>query len=137
MTRRGFTLIELMCALLILSLLALMSFRGLGAVLDARDQVGHETEKWKTVAAFFWRFQHDLQLSSPRAASGAAGRFEFSRFAASEALDAPKRIAYSLNARHEVELSQRLDGETAAAAGASVYAVLPGVARFELEYLNG
>ena len=33
---RGFTLIELMTALLVLSLLALMSYRGLGAVLDAR-----------------------------------------------------------------------------------------------------
>ncbi|MGP1676058.1 MAG: prepilin-type N-terminal cleavage/methylation domain-containing protein, partial [Burkholderiales bacterium] len=31
---RGFTLIELMSALLVLSLLALMSYRGLGAVLD-------------------------------------------------------------------------------------------------------
>ena len=63
----GFTLIELMSALLILSLLAVMSLRGLGAVLDARDQVRQETAKWKSVAAFFSRFQHDVQLSAPRA----------------------------------------------------------------------
>ena len=36
---RGFTLIEIMTALLVLSLLALMSYRGLGAVLDAREHV--------------------------------------------------------------------------------------------------
>ena len=66
MKLRGFTLIELMSALLILSLLAMMSFRGLGAVLDARDQVRRETEKWKGVAAFFSRFQRDIQLSAPR-----------------------------------------------------------------------
>jgi general secretion pathway protein J len=42
----GFTLIELLSALLILSLVAVMSFRGLAAVLDARDRVAQETEKW-------------------------------------------------------------------------------------------
>ena len=35
----GFTLIELLTALLILSLLALLSYRGLSTVLDARQQI--------------------------------------------------------------------------------------------------
>ena len=63
---RGFTLIELLTALLILSLLALMSYRGLGAVLDAREHVRQETEKWRSVAAFFARFERDVQLAAPR-----------------------------------------------------------------------
>ena len=78
MRTTGFTLIELLCALLILSLLALMSFRGLAAVLDSRDHVRQETEKWRGVAAFFSRFQRDVQLSAPRPLLAAAGRLEFS-----------------------------------------------------------
>ena len=63
---RGFTLIEILSALLILSLLALMSYRGLGAVLDARDHTRYETDKWRRVAAFLARFERDVQLAAPR-----------------------------------------------------------------------
>jgi general secretion pathway protein J len=62
----GFTLIEILSALLILSLLALMSYRGLGAVLDAREHTRNETEKWRHVASFFARFERDVQLAAPR-----------------------------------------------------------------------
>ena len=62
----GFTLIEILSALLILSLLALMSYRGLGAVLDAREHTRNETEKWRRVASFFARFERDVQLAAPR-----------------------------------------------------------------------
>ncbi|MGA8006850.1 MAG: prepilin-type N-terminal cleavage/methylation domain-containing protein, partial [Burkholderiales bacterium] len=62
----GFTLVELLAALLVLSLLALMSYRGLGAVLDAREHVGGEADKWRRVAAFFARFERDVELAAPR-----------------------------------------------------------------------
>lgn len=62
----GFTLIEILSALLILSLLALMSYRGLGAVLDAREHTRNETDKWRRVASFFARFERDVQLAAPR-----------------------------------------------------------------------
>lgn len=144
----GFTLIELMVALLILSLLAMMSFRGLGAVLDARDQVGQETAKWKRVAAFFSRFQRDVQLSAPRvvrAAGGAApawigragGGAEFSRFASVEGQDAPRRIAYQLNGNREIELVLWPGLDAAATTEPLRYVVLSGVTRFELQYWDG
>jgi general secretion pathway protein J len=116
---RGFTLIELMSALLILSLLAVMSFRGLSAVLDARDQVRRETEKWRGVAAFFAHLQRDAQLSS-RPLRAAPGRVEFSR------------AAYELNQNREIELVLRPGGDAAAPAR---HAVLRGVELFELQYL--
>ena len=131
----GFTLIELMCALLILSLLAVMSFRGLGAVLDARDQVRRETEKWRGVTAFFSRFQRDVQLSSPRPLRAASGRVEFSRFAASESGDAPQRVAYELNQNREIEISLWPGLEAAPGVPPARYPVLPAVERFELQYL--
>jgi general secretion pathway protein J len=134
--QRGFTLIELMSALLILSLLAMMSFRGLGAVLDARDQVRQETEKWKSVAAFFARFQTDVQLSAPRAMNAASQRLEFSRFATPEGIDMPRRVAYALNGR-EIELSMWPGLDAAADVPPARYVVLSAVAQLELQYLDG
>lgn len=134
--RRGFTLIELMSALLILSLLAVMSFRGLGAVLDTRDQVRQETGKWKSVAAFFSRFQHDVQLSAPRAVRTAPGRLEFSRFATAEGIDTPRRVAYQLNENRELELWLWPGLDVAPNAQPARYTVLSAVAQFELQYLD-
>lgn len=134
--QRGFTLIELMSALLILSLLALMSFRGLGAVLDARDQLRQQTEKWKSVAAFFSRFQRDVQLSAPRPVRATSGRLEFSRFATAEGIDTPRRVAYRLNENHEIEISLWPGLDVAPNAQPARYAVLSAVAQFELQYLE-
>lgn len=134
MKSRGFTLIELLSALLILSLLAMMSFRGLGAVLDARDQVRQETGKWNSVAAFFRRFQTDVQLSAPRPVRATAVRLELSRLAMPEGSDTPRRVAYALNENREIELSLWPDLE--ATTPPARYAVLSGVAQFELQYLG-
>jgi general secretion pathway protein J len=134
--RRGFTLIELMCALLILSLLALMSFRGLGTVLDARDHVRQETEKWRSVAAFFSRFQRDVQLSAPRPIRAVPGRLEFSRFAAAEGADTPRRVAYQLNESREIEISLWPGLDIAPDAQPARYPLLAAVAQFELRYLD-
>ena len=67
---RGFTLIELLTALLMLSLLAVMSYRGLAAVLDARAQVSQETANWRRLEAFCTRFEQDVLLASPRPLRG-------------------------------------------------------------------
>lgn len=144
---RGFTLIELMCALLILSLLAVMSLRALGAVLDTRDQVQQETAKWKTVAAFIARFQRDVQLSAPRAARTASGMApawrgqpafgaEFSRFAAAEGLETTRRVAYRLNESHEIEILLWPGLDVAPGTQPTRYVVLSDVASFELQYLE-
>ncbi|MFH1603371.1 MAG: type II secretion system minor pseudopilin GspJ [Pseudomonadota bacterium] len=148
---RGFTLIEVLSALLILSLLALMSYRGLGAVLDAREHVRLETDKWRHVAAFFSRFERDVQLAAPRPVRTAAGiappwrgqaavapdtQLEFSRFASSEGVDTARRIAYRLNEKHEIELWLWPGLDIAPNARPARYAVLAGVTTFELQYLG-
>jgi general secretion pathway protein J len=148
---RGFTLIEVLTALLILSLLALMSYRGLSAVLDAREHVRLETDKWRHVAAFFTRFERDVQLAAPRPVRTVAGiappwrgqalvaadaQLEFSRFASAEGVDTPRRIAYRLNEKQEIELWLWPGLDIAPEARPARYAVLAGVAKFELQYLN-
>jgi len=147
----GFTLIELLTALLILSILALMSYRGLGAVLDARAHVTGETEKWRRVAAFFARFERDVQLAEPRLVRVASGempawlgrlepsqdpRLEFSRFSSIEGLDVARRVGYRLNEKQEIELWLWSSLDIAPAAVPARYAVLAGVTTLEFQYLN-
>lgn len=149
----GFTLIELLTALLVLSLLALMSYRGLGAVLDARAHVGQETEHWRRVAAFYARFEQDVKLAAPRPMRSASGtgtapawvgrpdtapgpRLEFSRFASAEDVDRPRRVAYGLNEKQEIELWLWPGVDAVPDAMPARYPVLGGVAKFDFEYLN-
>lgn len=149
--RRGFTLIELLAALLILSLLALMSYRGLGAVLDAREHVLQENSKWRRVAAFYARFEQDVQMAAPRPVRTASGpapawvgrpdaafgpRLEVNRFAAVEGVDAPRRVAYGLNGKQEIELWLWPGLDLAPDAQPARYPVLRGVTALELQYLN-
>lgn len=154
---RGFTLIEVMIALLVLSLLALMSYRGLGAVLDAREHVKLETEKWRRVTAFFDRFERDVELAAPRTVRSASGpapawlgapaaaaepaaeaqaRLEFSRFASTEGIDTARRIGYRLNEKQEIELWLWPGLDAAPDTLPLRYPVLAGVKTFELQYLN-
>ena len=158
---RGFTLIEVLSALLILSLLALMSYRGLGAVLDAREHTRSETDKWRRVTAFLARFERDVQLAAPRpvravgtaadttpgtngtapawsgeVSSTQQARLEFSRFAATEGVDTARRIAYRLNEKSEIELWLWPGLDIAPGTLPARHAVLAGVKTFELQYLN-
>lgn len=148
---RGFTLIELLTALLILSALALMSYRGLGAVLDAREHVTRETDKWRRVAAFVARLERDVKLAAPRPVRSASGTapawrgisgatseplLEFSRFASVEGMDSARRLGYRLNDRHEIELWLWPGLDIAPGALPARYPVLVDVTAFELQYLN-
>lgn len=149
---RGFTLIELLTALLVLSLLALMSYRGLGAVLDARAHVRQETAKWQHVAAFCARFEQDVQMAAPRPVRTASGNapawlgqpvtasgplLEFSRFASDEGVDKPRRVGYGLNEKkQEIELWLWPGLDVPPDVLPARYPVLRGVAQFELQYLN-
>jgi general secretion pathway protein J len=160
---RGFTLIEILSALLVLSLLALMSYRGLGAVLDAREHTRDETDKWRRVTAFLARFERDVQLAAPRpvrstsatttdttmntntgtspawrgeATATEQARLEFSRFAATEGVDTARRIAYRLNEKNEVELWLWPGLDIAPDTLPARHPVLAGVKTFELQYLN-
>ena len=52
-TASGFTLIEILVALLVFALLAGFGYRGVGAVLDAGERVTGETRKWRDLALAF------------------------------------------------------------------------------------
>ncbi len=147
----GFTLIELLAALFILSLLALMSYRGLVSVMAAREQVQMESEKWRRTSAFFTRFERDVGLSAPRPVrtdSGTVGawrgtvgsldapQLEFSRFASAEELDSARRLGYRLNDRREIELWVWPGLDVAPSTSPTRYPLLSDVQAFELQYLD-
>lgn len=151
---RGFTLIELLVALIVLSLLALISFRGLDAVLDSREYVKRETEKWRRVTLFLARFERDVRLAAPRPArsgseaipawQGTPGvasmevllpYLEFSRFGSVES-ETARRVAYRLNDKQEIELWLWPNLDPGPGARPVRYPLLKGVKKLELQYLN-
>jgi general secretion pathway protein J len=152
---RGFTLIELLVALTVLSLLAVMSYRGLGAILDAQEYVRRETEKWRRINLFLTRFERDVQLAIPRPVRTGSGvspawlgvikaapdgdllpYMEFSRLGSIEETDAGRRTAYQLNDKREIELWLWPSLDIGPRTAAMRYPVLAGVAKMELHYLT-
>ena len=142
---KGFTLIELLTALVILSIVGLMSYRGLAAVVETRERVESETQKWRTLALFFERVEHDLARAAPRKVRSGAGdrpalvgyedgRLEFSRLGV--AFDVPARVGYALNAANEVELLLWPVLDALPDVQPGHYAALAGVRSFELHYLG-
>lgn len=153
---RGFTLIELMTAALILALLAAMSYRALGVVLDARAATRLEAEKWRRVGNFMERFERDLQHAAPRSVRAGDGQaaawlgrsaaqtgavLEISRLGG-EGIDGGtgaaggRRIAYRRSEAGEIELLLWPALDAAPGIQPARHAVLSGVSRFELQYLN-
>ena len=137
----AFTLIEVMVALVILSAMSLISYRGLSAILDSRDQVSRETEKWRHLSIFFARFEQDIQHVAPYPLRGQSDnpsepRLEFRRFASNEGVDAPRRIAYQLNEQQEIELWIWSGLDAVSDEVPAHYTVLRGASAFELQYMS-
>ena len=147
----GFTLIELLAALVVLSLLALMAWRGLGVVMASRDRIQTEAARWRQTEAFFTRFEHDLQLASPRPVRSASAslpawlgrppvatgpRLEFTRFASTGNGGVPHRIGYGINGAQQLELWIWPGLDRSADTLPVRYVVLDHVRRLDVQYLG-
>jgi len=67
---RGFTLIELLVALAVFVVMAATAYRGLNAMLDARQRIEQENRKWRNVALFYARMENDLEAVLDRPVRG-------------------------------------------------------------------
>ena len=65
-TAHGFTLVEILVALLVFALLAGFGYRGLGAVLDAGERVTAETRKWRDLALAFEHMRQSFAQAADR-----------------------------------------------------------------------
>jgi general secretion pathway protein J len=63
---RGFTLIEVLVALSIFAIMAGIAFRGLGAVIDARERVTEENRQWREIAMAFSLIERDVSVAANR-----------------------------------------------------------------------
>lgn len=59
-TQRAFTLIEVLAALAIFAIMAVMSYRALASVLDSRERLETEAQKWRNLSIFFMRLEQDV-----------------------------------------------------------------------------
>jgi len=62
----GFTLIEVLIAVVIFALMATVAYRGLGAILESKRHIDAENEKWRKISLFFIRLERDLAVAAPR-----------------------------------------------------------------------
>ena len=58
--QRGVTLIELLVAMLIFAIIAVLAYRTLGSVFQTREQLQKESAKWRDAELFYARIENDL-----------------------------------------------------------------------------
>lgn len=154
--RRGFTLVEVLIAVAIVALIALLGYRALAALSDAETRLAAEAARWRTLDLFFARLEGDMRQAVPRPArwgavleapwlgsiAGSGGDDGDSALAFSRAGpefdiepgSAGQRIGYRLH-NGAVEVLYWPSYDRPQDAQATSYALLTDVARFRLTYL--
>jgi general secretion pathway protein J len=154
--RRGFTLLEVLIAVAIVAVIALLGYRALAALSEAETRLAAEATRWRTLDLFFARLEGDMRQAVPRPArsgavreapwvglvtdSGADGSdstLAFSRAGPEfniEPGSAGQRLGYRLR-NGAVEVLYWPSYDRPRDAQATSYALLADVARFRLTYL--
>lgn len=65
---RGLTLVEVLVALSILGLLAILGYRALDSTMRARDRAAQEAGRWRELSFFFDRLRDDVDQPATRGA---------------------------------------------------------------------
>lgn len=63
---RGFTLIEILIALAVFAILAMVAYRGLAQMTNAKQIVDADTRRWRDLALVVGRFEEDVSQIAPR-----------------------------------------------------------------------
>jgi general secretion pathway protein J len=149
--RQGFTLIEVLLALAIVAVIALLGYRALSALSESETRLTAEAARWRTLDLFFARLEGDLRQAMPRPArlgeAGAGlgrpadalgnGALEFSRAGPEFTLEpgsAGQRLAYRFN-NGTIEVLYWAGYDRPREAQPTAYPLVSDVARFRLSYL--
>jgi general secretion pathway protein J len=148
----GFTLIEVLLAVAILALIAVLGYRAVAALSGSETKLAAEATRWRTLDLFFARLEGDLRQAMPRtarlsetreaawvAAADAAGNssLAFSRAGPEFTLEprsAGQRLAYRYR-DGAVDVLYWASYDRPRGALPTAYTLLDGVARFQLAYL--
>lgn len=71
--RRGFTLVEVLAALAIFGVLAVLSYRATATLTDGEARLSAEAARWRTLEALFTRFEADIRQAIPRSVRAGSG----------------------------------------------------------------
>lgn len=156
--QRGLTLIELIVAVALLAVLAIMAYRGLDSMLRAGERTQAETERWRTIAMFFERFGADVGRATRRPVRAGDGSLlpewlgqafnETGDVAAADKINAQLEFTRkSATGSDEVRLGYRLSNnrvelllwhvlDRAPGSSAEVYPLLDGVKTMRLSHLD-
>ncbi len=156
--RRGFTLLEVLIAVAIVAVIALLGYRALAALSDAETRLAGEATRWRTLDLFFARLEGDMRQAVPRSARSGSTReapwlgliaapgdgndsgdsaLAFSRAGPEFDLEpgsAGQRLGYRLR-NGNVEVLYWTSYDRPQDAQPTSYALLGDVARFRLIYL--
>lgn len=153
MKQQGFTLLELLVAVAILAIMFGMAYRGLDALLEARERVATENQKWRAVELFFARIDQDLQAIVDRPIRDVSGlkapalimdntlsdansaQLEFTRMGLGSAQGNTQRVGYRVkNQKLELLIWPVLD--RAPRTEPEVTEIIPEISGFELRALD-
>jgi general secretion pathway protein J len=154
--RNGFTLLEVLIAVAIVAVIALLGYRALAALSDAETRLAAEATRWRTLDLFFARLEGDMRQAVPRTARSGSMReapwlgyipgsgdnggdsvLAFSRAGPEFTLEpgsAGQRLGYRLRDR-SVEVLYWPSYDRPQDAQATSYALLADVEHFRLTYL--
>ena len=65
-TAHGFTLIEVLLALAIFGVIAVLAYRATATLTESEAQLASEAQRWRTLEALFTRFEADVRQAIPR-----------------------------------------------------------------------
>jgi general secretion pathway protein J len=151
--RTGFTLLEVLLAVAIVALIAVLGYRALAALSDSETKLAAEATRWRTLDLFFARLEGDLRQAMPRPArlsetrepawagiSDATGNsvLAFSRAGpefALEAHSAGQRLAYRFR-DGVVEVLYWASYDRPRGVEPTAYPLLDGASGFKLAYLG-
>lgn len=152
-TAHGFTLIEVLLALVIFGVIAVLAYRATATLTESEAQLASEAQRWRTLEALFTRFEADVRQAIPRpsrtgasselpwvGATDAVGNsaLTFTRAGSEfhvEPAMAGQRIGYRLR-NGAIELAYWPHLDQPAALVPALYVMTEGVTAFRLEYLT-
>jgi general secretion pathway protein J len=104
MTRaRGFTLIEVLVALSLMALVAVLAWRATASLVDGESRLAGEAQRWRALDAAFARLEGDMRQALPRGVRNASGAMEPAWIGAVEAQGASAIVFTRAGAEFAVE----------------------------------